>query len=55
MFSFIKKKSKIEILQKQFEKLLEESFKLSKINRSESDRKFVAAQAILLEIEKHKK
>jgi hypothetical protein len=54
MFNFFKKKSKIEVLQVKYEKLLEESFLLSKTNRSESDKKFVEAQSIMSEIENHK-
>lgn len=55
MFSFFKKKSKLEILQKQYEKFLKESYELSKTNRTESDKKFVAAQEIMAEIENYKR
>lgn len=54
MFSFFKKRSKVEILQEKFETLLQESFELSKINRLESDKKFVEAQSVMIEIDKYK-
>lgn len=54
MFSFFKKKSKIEKLTKTYDKLVEESFQLSTVNRSESDKKFVEAQVIYEQIEKLK-
>jgi len=38
-------------LEKKYKKLLEESFKLSTINRMESDKKMVEAEAVLKEIE----
>ena len=53
MFNFFKKKSKVVRLQEQYEKLLQESFELSKINRTESDKKFVEAQSVIVEIEKY--
>jgi hypothetical protein len=51
MFGLFKKKSKEEILQEKYEKLLKESFDLSKINRSASDKKQAEAQAVLDEID----
>lgn len=51
MFGLFKKKSKIELLQIQYKKLLKEQYDLSKINRSESDAKYTQAQQILEEIE----
>tara|TARA_R110000751_G_scaffold135_3_gene646 strand:- start:62560 stop:62727 length:168 start_codon:yes stop_codon:yes gene_type:complete len=51
MFGLFKKKSELEKLQDQYKKLLEESYKLSTINRSESDQKQAEAQAILDKIE----
>ena len=46
-----KKKSKKEILQKKYEKLMAEWHKLSTINRSASDAKYEEAQKILEEID----
>jgi hypothetical protein len=51
MFGLFKKKSKEEILQDKYKKLLKESFELSKTNRAASDKKQAEAQAILEEIE----
>ena len=51
MFGLFKKKSKIEILQKRYEKLLKEYHQLSSTSRLESDRKFVEAQEVLKEID----
>ncbi len=51
MFGLFKKKSKEEVLQEKYKKLLKESFDLSKANRSASDKKQVEAQAVLDEIE----
>lgn len=51
MFNFFKKKSKVEQLQEQYKKLLEESFRLSKTDRTESDKKQVEANEILKQIE----
>jgi hypothetical protein len=51
MFGLFKKTSELEKLQKQYEKLLAESHKLSTSNRSASDKKVVEAQIILEKIE----
>ena len=51
MFGLFKKRSEIESLQKKYEKLMEEAYKLSSINRSESDRKVGEADQILKQIE----
>ncbi len=51
MFGLFKKKSKKEILNTKHKKLLEEAFKLSTINRKESDSKYAEADAIIKEIE----
>lgn len=53
MFSFFKKKSKMEVLQQKYEKLLKESFEFSKVNRTKSDQKYAEAQGVLQAIEKH--
>ena len=51
MFGLFKKKSRLDKLQDDYRKLLEESFKLSKTNRQESDKRQAEAQAILDQIE----
>lgn len=51
MFGLFKKKSKLDKLQDDYKKLLEESFKLSTTNRSESDKKQAEAQTILDQID----
>lgn len=53
MFGFFKKDKKKE-LQKKYEKLMEESYKLSKTDRSASDQKRADAEAVLAEMEKLK-
>jgi hypothetical protein len=52
MFNLFKKKSKIDKLQEEYQKLLQESFTLSKTNRTESDRKAAEANVIMDEITK---
>jgi uncharacterized protein Yka (UPF0111/DUF47 family) len=54
MFGIFKKKSKADQLQKKYEKLLSESYALSKSNRALGDQKYAEAQAVLEEIEKLK-
>jgi hypothetical protein len=54
MFGLFKKKSPIEVLQQRHQKVLEEAFTLSKVNRSESDKKYQEAEEIAQEIEKLK-
>ena len=54
MFGLFKKKSKEEVLQEKYKKLLKESFDLSKTNRSASDKKQADAQVVLDEIEAFK-
>ena len=51
MFGIFKKKSKIEVLEKKYQNLLKESYKLSTINRKASDAKAVEADQVLKEIE----
>ena len=51
MFGLFKKKSKKEVLEERYKKLLKESFDLSKTNRSASDQKQAEAQAVLDEID----
>lgn len=50
MLGLFKKKTKKELLQAQYEKLMNESFKLSKVNRAASDERFASAQEILVRI-----
>lgn len=51
MFGLFKKKSELDKLQDLYKKLLEESYKLSTSNRSESDKKQAEAHAVLQQIE----
>ncbi len=51
MLGLFKKKSKIEILQKKYEKLMAQWHKLSSVNRAESDKKYAEAENILKQIE----
>jgi hypothetical protein len=51
MFGIFKKKSELDRLEKDYKKLLEESFKLSTSNRSASDAKQHDAQQVLDKIE----
>jgi hypothetical protein len=50
-----RKKSQSEKLEKKYKKVLEEAFKLSKTNRTDSDKKYVEANEILNQIELIKK
>ncbi len=52
LFSFLKKKTKKQVLQEEYEKLLKESFELSKIDRSKSDKKRAEAESVADEIDK---
>ncbi|HBH24224.1 MAG TPA: hypothetical protein DDY13_12470 [Cytophagales bacterium] len=51
MFNLFKKTSEKEKLQKQYRKLLEESYKLSHTNRQASDQKAAEADELLKKIE----
>lgn len=51
MFGLFKKKSDKERLQKKYERLLKESYDLSKTNRIESDKKAYEADLVSKEIE----
>jgi len=51
MFGLFKKKSKVEVLQKKYEKLLKEAYELSTVDRSKSDQKTFEANEVLKEIE----
>ncbi len=52
MFGLFKKKSKKEVLTQKYQKLMEESYKLSHTNRKASDDKLAQAEEIMKEIEK---
>ncbi|MBS9524080.1 Lacal_2735 family protein [Litoribacter ruber] len=54
MLSIFKKKSKIEVLRQKHKSLLEEAFKLSKIDRQKSDEKYAEADAVASELESMK-
>jgi hypothetical protein len=54
MFGLFKKKSETDKLYGQYEKLMKESFVLSKSNRKMSDQKAAEANELLLKIEKLK-
>ena len=47
MFGLFKKKTEVEKLQEKYQKLMKEAFEISKINRSESDAKYVSEMAIV--------
>ena len=51
MFGLFKKKSKLDTLQKEYEHLMAEWYKLSKVNRAESDQKYAEAEKILMQID----
>jgi hypothetical protein len=46
MFNIFKKKSEREKLAERYNKLMQEAFELSKVNRTQSDRKYAEADAI---------
>jgi hypothetical protein len=46
-----KRKTKTEKLQDKYDLLMKEGYRLSKINRTESDKKYFEANELLLEIE----
>lgn len=50
MFGLFKRKSKKEKLQKKYASLLKEAFELSKVNRSQSDKKYAEADEVLKEM-----
>ena len=51
MFNLFKKKSEIDVLKEQYKKVMEEAYKLSTINRTESDAKYAAADRIMNKIQ----
>jgi len=52
MFGLFKKKSKVEKLQEEYQKLKEKAFSLSKTDRTASDKMTAKAEEILKEIDK---
>ena len=55
MFGLFKKKTEKEKLQEQYEKLMKESFELSKVDRTKADAKTAEANAVLDQIEQLEK
>lgn len=51
MFGLFKKKSEKEVLQTKYEKLMKEAFELSRVNRTEGDRKYSEADEVMKKIE----
>ncbi len=52
MFNLFKKKSEKEVLQERYRKLMEESHKLSHVNRKRADDKVFEAEEVLKKLEK---
>ncbi|MBT8394157.1 MAG: Lacal_2735 family protein [Bacteroidia bacterium] len=51
MLGIFRKKSKLDTLQKEYEKLMSQWHKLSSVDRAKSDEKYAEAQKILMQIE----
>jgi len=51
MFGFFKKKTPLEKLNEKYQKLMEESFNLSKTDRKASDAKVAEAELVLKEMD----
>lgn len=51
MFNIFKKKSKLDVLKTQYKRLIEEAYRLSTINRTESDKKYAEAESIMNQLE----
>lgn len=51
MFGLFKKKTEKEKLAEKYDKLMQEAFELSKVNRTASDRKYAEADAIQRKME----
>ena len=52
MLGLFKKKTEEEKLTKKYDKLMEQSYELSKVNRKASDEKFAEANKIMDQLEK---
>lgn len=50
MFNLFKRKSKLEILEKKYDKLLQESHRMMAYNRRESDRLQAEANAVFMQM-----
>ncbi len=55
MFNLFRKKTHTEALNEKYKKLMDEAYKLSTINRKESDKKYAEANSLMNEIEALKK
>tara|TARA_Y100000389_G_scaffold128174_1_gene125555 strand:- start:1277 stop:1447 length:171 start_codon:yes stop_codon:yes gene_type:complete len=55
MFGLFKRKTEKEKLQVKYESLMKEAFRLSKVNRTQSDQKYFEADQILKRIESNDK
>ena len=55
MFGLFKKKSQKEVLLKKYNKLMQESYKLSTVNRTEADKKYAEAEKLLKEVDRLEK
>ncbi len=55
MFNLFKKKSEIEVLEATYKRLMQEAYKLSTSNRTQSDAKYAEADAIMNKIQVLKK
>lgn len=51
MFGLFKKKSEKEVLEKKYQRLMEESYKLSHTNRKASDDRLAEAEKVMKQIE----
>ncbi len=51
MLGIFKRKSKLDILQEKYKKLMADWHKLSSINRAESDKRYAEADKILMQID----
>ena len=51
MFKLFRKKSRAELMEKKYQELLKDAYKLSTINRKASDRKMAEADQLLREME----
>lgn len=52
MFGLFKKKTEAEKLNKKYDKLMQEGYELSTINRKASDAKYAEAEEVLKQLEK---
>ena len=51
MFGLFKKKTELELLREQYQKLLEEAYQLSRTNRAAADKKSAEAAELIRRIE----